>query len=31
MEVNPFKNNLVAVAGAQEVLIFNLEGNIKEP
>jgi hypothetical protein len=31
MEVNPFKPNLIAVGGGQEVLIFNLEGNIEEP
>jgi hypothetical protein len=31
MEVNPFKPNLIAVGGGQEVLIFNLEGNIQEP
>jgi len=31
MEVNPFKPNLIAIGGDREVLIFNLEGNIKDP
>lgn len=31
MEVNPFKPNLIAIGGENDVLIFNLEGNINDP